>query len=132
MPDIAMCSNAKCVCRDLCFRYRAKPSQTQLYCFFEPTTNEQFERFKCEYFVEYIPTKLDRNCMEPIRQCKKCGREMISTSMVVIGYPYDHVKGFEETHCPFCEDIPEQILKLQPGQAIILTPNAKISRAAPR
>lgn len=35
MPDISMCSNHKCPLKDMCYRYRAIPSDYQYYQSYE-------------------------------------------------------------------------------------------------
>ena len=45
MPDITMCVNKDCLVRELCYRYRAIPSDYQSISIFEPDDNGL-----CRYF----------------------------------------------------------------------------------
>lgn len=46
MPDISMCLNEECLSRNLCYRYKAEPSDYQSYIDFQPEDGEE----KCERF----------------------------------------------------------------------------------
>ena len=39
MPDITMCANKDCLVRELCYRYRAMPSDYQSISLFTPDSN---------------------------------------------------------------------------------------------
>lgn len=46
MPDITMCSNNTCFKKDMCYRFKAVPSEwRQSYADFSPN-----EKGECEYF----------------------------------------------------------------------------------
>lgn len=46
MPDFSMCSNTKCPSREMCYRYRVKPSEfRQAYADYRPD-----DRGKCDSF----------------------------------------------------------------------------------
>lgn len=45
MPDISMCANTNCLMKELCYRYRAIPSEYQSIAYFTPEENGL-----CKYF----------------------------------------------------------------------------------
>ena len=47
MPDIAMCKNDKCIKKNNCYRYKAKPSTYQSY-FAEDTLDKEGN---CKYYI---------------------------------------------------------------------------------
>jgi hypothetical protein len=46
MPDISMCMNEECLSRNVCYRYKAEPSDYQAYMDYQPKDGEE----KCEKF----------------------------------------------------------------------------------
>lgn len=53
MPDITMCANKDCSVRELCYRYRAIPSDYQSISIFEPDDNGL-----CKYFWQTMNEKV--------------------------------------------------------------------------
>ena len=45
MPDISMCNNIQCTLKEVCYRFKAKPSDWQTYADFK-----QDKDGKCKYY----------------------------------------------------------------------------------
>ena len=47
MSDISLCLNTSCPLREVCYRFKAVPSEYQSYADFKPDDNG-----KCDYFIK--------------------------------------------------------------------------------
>jgi hypothetical protein len=60
-------------------------------------------------------------------KCGKCGAQMITSRVVLVGFPNYYVQGTSHTYCSRCDTIPVQVLETKVGVEVLVLDETEVS-----